>query len=111
MTAAIAHEVNQPLTGLVSSGNACLRWLAGETPNLETARRSVERMINDASRAGEVISRIRALVRKSPPRRDWLNINDTITEVIALIRSEVHVVMQPLLGGCDPPTAATALSQ
>jgi PAS domain S-box-containing protein len=90
LTAAIAHEVNQPLTGLVSSGNACLRWLAAEPPSLEAARRAVERMINDGSRAGEVISRIRALVRKSLPRRDWLNINDTITEVIALLRSEVQ---------------------
>jgi PAS domain S-box-containing protein len=90
LTAAIAHEVSQPLTGLVSSGHACLRWLAGETPDLEAARRAVERMINDGSRAGEVISRIRAMVRKSPPRKDTLNINDTITEVIALIRNEVQ---------------------
>jgi PAS domain S-box-containing protein len=90
LTAAIAHEVSQPLTGLVSSGHACLRWLAGDTPNLEAARRAVERMVNDGSRAGEVISRIRAMVRKSPPRRDQLNINDTIMEVIALIRSEVR---------------------
>src|SRR5712691_3360552 len=90
LTAAIAHEVNQPLTCLVTSGNACLRWLAGETPDLEAARRAVERMINDGSRAGEVIGRIRAMVRKSPPRRDTLNINETIMEVIALIRSEVQ---------------------
>jgi PAS domain S-box-containing protein len=90
LTAAIAHEVSQPLTGLVSSGHACLRWLAGDTPNLEAARRAVERMVNDGSRAGEVIRRIRAMVRKSSPRRDQLNINDTIMEVIALIRSEVR---------------------
>ena len=89
LTAAIAHEVNQPLTGLVSSGNACLRWLAGDTPNLEAARRSIERMINDGNRAGDVIGRIRAMVRKSPPRRDLLNINDTIMEVFALIRIEL----------------------
>jgi PAS domain S-box-containing protein len=90
LTAAIAHEVNQPLTGLVTSGNACLRWLASEPPNLEAARRSVERMINDGNRAGEVISRIRAMVRKSAPRRDRLNINATLMEVIALIRGEVQ---------------------
>ncbi len=90
LSAAIAHEVSQPLTGVVSSGNACLRWLAGETPNLELARRAVERMINDGARAGEVLSRIRALVRKSPPQRDYLNVNDAIMEVIALIRSEVQ---------------------
>ena len=90
LSAAIAHEVSQPLTGLVSSGNACLRWLGGETPNLEAARRAVERMINDGVRAGEVLSRIRALVRKSPPQREHLNVNDAITEVIALVRSEVQ---------------------
>jgi C4-dicarboxylate-specific signal transduction histidine kinase len=90
LTAAIAHEVNQPLTGLVSSGNACLRWLSGETPNLEAARRAVERMIDDGTRAGEVVSRIRALVKKSPSRRDWLNINDTIRDVIEVMRSEVQ---------------------
>src|SRR5258705_511017 len=49
LTAAIAHEVNQPLTGLVSSGNACLRWLAGDVPNLQAARASVERMVSAGS--------------------------------------------------------------
>src|SRR5258705_264154 len=86
LTAAIAHEVNQPLTGLVSSGNACLRWLAGDVPNLKAARESVERMISAGSRAGEGIRRIRALVGKAPPLQDRLNINDAITKVIALIR-------------------------
>jgi two-component system, LuxR family, sensor kinase FixL len=90
LTAAIAHEVNQPLTGLVSSGNACLRWLAGDVPNLKAARESVERMISAGSRAGEVIRRIRALIGKAPPLRDRLNINDAITEVIALIRGEIQ---------------------
>jgi PAS domain S-box-containing protein len=90
LTAAIAHEVNQPLTGLVASGNACLHWLASEPPDLVAARRSVERMINDGNRAGEVISRIRAMVRKSAPRRDRLNFNTILMEVIALIRGEVR---------------------
>ena len=90
LTAAIAHEVNQPLTGLVSSGNACLRWLDGEAPDLGAARRSIERMIRDGSRAGEVISRIRAMIRKSKPQRDSLNINDAIMEVLALLRTEIH---------------------
>jgi two-component system sensor kinase FixL len=90
LTAAIAHEVNQPLTGLVSSGNACLRWLGGDVPNLKAARESVERMISAGSRAGEVIRRIRALVGKAPPLQDRFNINDAITEVIALIRGEIQ---------------------
>ena len=89
LTAAIAHEVNQPLTGVISSGNACLRWLAANPPNVEAARRSVERMIDDGNRAADVIRRIRDMVRKSPPRKDAFNINDTIMEVLALIRTEL----------------------
>jgi len=73
----------------VNSGNACLRWLDGETPDVEAARRSVERMIMAGQRAAEVITRIRALVGKSPPRRDRLDINKIATEVIALIQSEI----------------------
>ena len=90
LTSAIAHEINQPLTGVVSSGDACLRWLGGEPPNLDAARRAVERMLRDATRAGEVMNRIRALVVKSPPQRGWLDINEIIQEVITLIRGEIH---------------------
>src|SRR5260370_939107 len=90
LTAAIAHEVNQPLTGLVSSGNACLRWLAGDVPNLKAARQSVERMITAGSRARAVIRRIRALIGKAPPLRDRLNINDAITEDVTLIRRQIQ---------------------
>jgi PAS domain S-box-containing protein len=90
LTAAIAHEVSQPLTGLVSSGNACLRWLGEDAVNLEAARRAVERMIRDSGRAAEVIGRIRALVKKSSPRRDALNINDVIADVLSLVRTEIQ---------------------
>jgi PAS domain S-box-containing protein len=90
LTAAIAHEVNQPLTGLVSSANACLRWLAAETPDLDAARRSIERMIKDTNRSGEIINRIRTMVKKAPPQRDSLNINNTIMEVMALALTEVR---------------------
>jgi signal transduction histidine kinase len=105
LTAAIAHEINQPLTGLVNSGHACLRWLAGETPDLGAARQSVERMIEAGSRAGKVISRIRALVGPSPPQQDRLNINETIMEVIALIHIEVQrnrISLQPTLSNDVP---------
>jgi two-component system sensor kinase FixL len=90
LTAAIAHEINQPLTGLVNSAHACLRWLAAETPDLGAARQSVERVIEAGSRAGKVISRIRALVAPSQPQQDRLNINETILEVIALIHIEIQ---------------------
>ena len=109
LTTAIAHEVNQPLTGLVSSGNACLRWLASDTPNLSAARESVERMICAGQRAGEVIRRIRALAGKSPPHRERLNVNDAITEVIALIHSEVqrnHISLRTTLAQDAPAVLA-----
>ena len=88
MTASIAHEINQPLAAVVNNASACLRWLAA--PNLEEARQSAARIIADGHRAGEIIGRIRALAKKSPPRKDWLDINETILEVTALARSEVQ---------------------
>jgi PAS domain S-box-containing protein len=90
LTAAIAHEVNQPLGALVTSGYACLRWLAGEPPNVEEARSLIKLMIDNGGRAAEVISRLRAMVKKSPPRKDLLNINDAIMEVIALVGAEAQ---------------------
>jgi signal transduction histidine kinase len=90
LTAAIAHEVNQPLTGLLTSGHAALRWLAGDPPNVAAAQRAVERMINDGNRAGEVIGRIRAMMKKAPPRLDRLDLNEMLMEVITLIRSELQ---------------------
>jgi PAS domain S-box-containing protein len=100
MTASIAHEINQPLAAVVNNASACLRWLAGPAPNLEEARQSAALIITDGHRAGEIISRIRALVKKVPPQKNWLDINETIQEVIALARSEVqgnHVALQTQL--------------
>ena len=90
MTASIAHEVNQPLGAVVNNASACLRWLAGQSPNLEEARKSAALIIADGHRASEIISRIRALAKKAPPQKDWLDINETILEVIALARSEAQ---------------------
>ena len=90
LTAAIAHEINQPLAALVTQGNACLRWLAQDPPNLGEGRSSVEAMIDSGIRAGEVISRLRAMMKKSPPHRDLLNINDAILAVIALVGAEAQ---------------------
>ena len=65
LAASIAHEVNQPLAGVVSNGSACLRWLAGDVPNLDEARDAARRIVRDGKRAGEVIARIRALTRRA----------------------------------------------
>ena len=67
LTASIAHEVNQPLAAVVTNGNACLRWLAREAPDLEEARECLRRIIRDGHRASDVIARIRALAQKSSP--------------------------------------------
>jgi PAS domain S-box-containing protein len=90
LTAAIAHEVNQPLTAVISSGNACLRRLSHETPNVEAARKSVERVISEGNRAAEVIKRLRALVQKAPAQRERLSINEAITEVLPIIDVEIR---------------------
>ena len=88
LTASIAHEVNQPLSGVVSNGSACLRWLAGDVPNLEEAREAARRIVRDGKRAGEVIARIRALTKKASTPREKLDLNETLRQVLALVRDE-----------------------
>jgi C4-dicarboxylate-specific signal transduction histidine kinase len=90
MTASIAHEVNQPLAAVVTNANASLRWLSGESPNLAEAREAIRRIIRDGNRGGEIIGRIRALAKKAPPKKDWLDLNEAIGEVAAMARSEVQ---------------------
>jgi PAS domain S-box-containing protein len=88
LVASIAHEVNQPLAAVVNSASACVRWL--DAQNLEAARRSASRAIAEGHRASDIIGRIRALAKKAPPQKDWLDVNETIQEVIALARSEIQ---------------------
>ena len=88
MTASIAHEINQPLGAMVNNASACVRWLAAQ--NLEEARQSAARVIAEGHRAADIIGRIRALTKKAPPQKDWLDINHIIREVIALAQSEVQ---------------------
>ncbi len=90
LTASIAHEVNQPLTGVVSSGNACLRWLTNQPANIENARQSVDRIIRDANRASEVVGRVRGLTKKASLQMGWLNVNETVLETVALTRMELE---------------------
>jgi len=90
LTASIAHEVNQPLSGIVTNASACQRWLAGATPNLDEAREAVGRILRDGNRASDVISRIRALVSKTETEKSRLDVNDAIQEVAALAQGEVR---------------------
>jgi PAS domain S-box-containing protein len=89
LTASIAHEVNQPLTGIVTNGAACLRWLGRDVPVLDEACSSVKAMIGDAKRASEVIQKIRALAKKAETEEKPLQINDVIGDVILLTQREV----------------------
>jgi PAS domain S-box-containing protein len=88
LTAWITHEVNQPLTGIVTNGAACLRWLDKAPPALDEARRSVEDMISDARRASEVIHSIRALSKKTDAEKVPLDINDVVREASRLVQRE-----------------------
>ena len=89
LTASIAHEVNQPLAAIVTYGDAGLRWLDREVPQLDEVRSAIERMIDGAKLAGEVIARLRALSRKTAPEMVRLDINDVIYKVLSLIRREI----------------------
>jgi PAS domain S-box-containing protein len=90
LTASIAHEVNQPLGAMVTSAGSCALWLGAQPPDIENAQRALERIVNDGRRAGEVIKRIRAMMRRQAPRKSLLDINDVILEVIALAQHELR---------------------
>jgi PAS domain S-box-containing protein len=89
LAASIAHEVNQPLAAIVANGDACLRWLGRDAPQLDEARAAVEGMISDGNRAAEVIRRIRALSKKTDTLKIPLPINEIIDDVILLLQREV----------------------
>jgi C4-dicarboxylate-specific signal transduction histidine kinase len=88
LTASIAHEVNQPIAAAVTNAQAAQRWLAARPPDLGEACQALDRIARDAKRAGDVIGRIREIVKKAPPRKDRVDLNETIREVIELTRGE-----------------------
>ena len=88
LTASIAHEVNQPIGASVTNAQAALRWLDGPKPDLEEARQALGRIVRDGDRAGAVVGRIRDLVKKAPPRKDLVEINSAIREIIEVTWNE-----------------------
>jgi C4-dicarboxylate-specific signal transduction histidine kinase len=90
LAASIAHEINQPLSAIVNNGSACLRWLAGDSPNLVEARETTEDIIREGRRAGEVITRIRGFLRKTETEKVPMDINQTIRDVVVLMRNEAE---------------------
>jgi NO-binding membrane sensor protein with MHYT domain/two-component sensor histidine kinase len=104
LTASLAHEVNQPITAVVNSANACLNWLAGDAPNLGEARAAATEIVKDGMRAAEIIRRIRLLFEKGAPQHELVDVNDVIREMIDLLRSDairhlisVRVELEPNL--------------
>ncbi|MGY4287565.1 PAS domain S-box-containing protein [Bradyrhizobium sp. LM2.7] len=88
LTASIAHEVNQPIAAIVANAEAGLNWLESQPPNLERVRQTFDWITSDGTRAGDIIGRIRALIRSAPPQKENLEINQAVLDVIALTRSE-----------------------
>jgi C4-dicarboxylate-specific signal transduction histidine kinase len=89
LTASLAHEVNQPIAAALTDANTCLRWLNRDQPDMEEARDAASRVVNDATRAAEIIRRIRLLFKKGAPQRELVDINEVIREMIALMRSQI----------------------
>jgi C4-dicarboxylate-specific signal transduction histidine kinase len=105
LSASISHEVMQPIGAAVTNAQAALRWLEREPPDLEETRQALDRAVREGNRAVDVVGRIRALIRKAPPRKDALQINDAIVEVIALTRDEMlknGISVQPQLANNLP---------
>ncbi len=100
LTASIAHEVNQPLSGIITNASTCLRMLAADPPNVDGARETARRTIRDGNRASDVITRLRALFGKKDSTTEPVDLNEATREVIALSRSELQrsrVILQPEL--------------
>ena len=101
LTASIAHEVNQPLSGIITNASTCLRMLAADPPNVDGAIETARRTIRDGNRASDVITRLRSLFSKKDTTTEPVDLNEATREVIALLRSELQrnrVILQAELG-------------
>ena len=106
MTASIAHEVNQPLSGIITNASTCLRMLAADPPNIDGAQETARRTIRDGNRAADVIARLRALFSKRTATIEPVDLNDAVREVIALSSSDLQrsrVVLRTELADELPP--------
>ena len=108
LTASIAHEVNQPLSGIITNANTCLRMLAADPPNVDGARETARRTIRDGERAAAVITRLRALFSKKDATIESVDLNEATREVIALSLNELQrnrVILRSELADNLPPVA------
>jgi C4-dicarboxylate-specific signal transduction histidine kinase len=88
LTASLAHEVNQPIAAAVTDANTCIRWLTRDHPDLEEAREAASRTVKDATRAGEIINRIRLVFKKGTSQWEPVDVNETIREMVMLLSNE-----------------------
>jgi PAS domain S-box-containing protein len=89
LSASVAHEVGQPLAAIVTSGDACLRWLDRKTPQLDEVRACVQLMKSEGTRASEIVLRIRSLTKRTTPQKTRLELNDVVNDVVSLVQREV----------------------
>ncbi len=88
LTASLAHEIKQPIAAAITDANTCVRWLGRDQPDLAEAREAAARTIKDATRAADIISRIRLLFKKGTPQQELVDVNEVIGEMTVLLRSE-----------------------
>ena len=102
LTASLAHEMKQPIAAAVTDARTCLRWLARDAPDIEEAREAASRMIKDATRAAEIIDRVRSLLQGRYPQRELVDVNEIIREMIVLLHDEANRIFD-----FDPYRTAT----
>ena len=89
LTASLAHEVNQPIAAAVTDANTCLRWLARDRPDVEEARQAASRIVKDATRAAEIIARVRLMFKKGVAQRELVDVSELLREMVILLRNEI----------------------
>lgn len=90
LTASIAHEVNQPLTAVVTNGNAALRWLGSSPANTEEATSAISRIVKEANRASQIVGRIRLLAKRTPAAPTWFNVNEAVLSTIPFVQNQIR---------------------
>jgi C4-dicarboxylate-specific signal transduction histidine kinase len=106
LAASIAHEVNQPIGAVRNNAHAALRFLAADQPDIKEIQEALECVVSDTYRASEILAGIREQIKKAPPRKERIDLNEAINEVIALVRGELlknHVAVQMKLAHGLPP--------
>src|SRR5713101_4366180 len=89
LTASLAHEVNQPIAAAITDANTCLRWLTRDQPDLDEAREAASRMAKDATRAAEIIARVRLMFKKGVAQRELVDVSELLREMVILLRNEI----------------------